>query len=56
MERLLTAQELADYLKRPKSTLYGWRYRGDGPRAIMVGRELRYRESDVERWLDQRSA
>ena len=52
MDRLWTTRELADYLMKPLGTLYGWRYRGEGPPAIKVGRELRYRESDVQDWLD----
>ena len=53
MDRLMSADELAEYLSRPKATLYAWRYRGEGPLAIRVGRELRYRESDVLAWLDR---
>lgn len=49
---LLTTAELAGYLRVPRSTLYGWRYRGVGPPAIRVGRHLRYRTCDVERWLE----
>ena len=51
MERLLSARELAEYLGRPLATIYSWSYRGEGPPGIKTGRELRYRESDVERWL-----
>jgi excisionase family DNA binding protein len=51
-DALLTSEEVAVYLRVPRSTLYGWKYRGDGPRAIRVGRLLRYRSSEVERWLD----
>ena len=46
----LTPDELAARLRVPKATLYQWRYRGEGPRAIKVGRHLRYRLADVERW------
>ena len=51
LERLLTVQELADYLAVPVATLYQWRYRRDGPPGFRVGRHLRYRTSDVEDWL-----
>jgi excisionase family DNA binding protein len=51
-DALLTSEEVAAYLRVPRSTLYGWKYRGDGPPAIRVGRLLRYRSSEVERWLD----
>jgi excisionase family DNA binding protein len=49
---LLTTEDVASYLRVPRSTLYGWRYRGGGPSAIRVGRHLRYRSTEVERWLD----
>jgi len=51
-ELLYTADELALMLKVPKSTLYGWRYHKKGPPGIAVGRYLRYRKLDVERWLE----
>ena len=54
--RLLSATELADYLAVPVATLYAWRYRGEGPPAMRVGRYLRYRWSDVQRWLELRAA
>jgi excisionase family DNA binding protein len=49
---LLTPDEVAHWLGKPKATLYAWRSRGIGPRGIRVGNALRYRRSDVERWLD----
>ncbi len=51
--RLLDIDEVADYLGIPKNTLYKWRVDGKGPRAIKVGKHLRFRRSDVETWLDQ---
>lgn len=51
--RLLRTPEVSEWLGIPVSTLYQWRYRGVGPRAIRVGRHLRYRPSDVEAWLDR---
>ncbi len=50
---LLTPTELAELLKIPVKTLYGWRYEHRGPAAVKVGRHLRYRETDVNRWLDE---
>ena len=54
--RLLSVTELAEYLAVPVATLYAWRYRGEGPPALRVGRYLRYRWSDVQRWLELRVA
>ena len=53
-DELLTVQQLAELLKVPVATVYRWRYRGDGPRGIRVGRYVRYRLSDVEAFLDSR--
>lgn len=57
LEPLLTVPELATYLGVPVATIYGWRYRGDGPPGFRVGRYLRYRWGDVEAWMtEQRQA
>jgi excisionase family DNA binding protein len=48
----MTTREVADYLRVPLNTLYQWRHRGTGPRAGRVGKYLRYRRADVDRWID----
>ena len=53
-ERLLTAEELADFLDLPIKTLYAWRYRGEGPVGFRVGKHIRYRWTDVEAWIQDR--
>ena len=55
MTELLTPQQLSDYLKVPVATLYQWRTQGTGPKASRVGRHLRYRLADVDRWVDSRA-
>ena len=40
---LLTPDDVARWLGKPKATLYAWRSRGLGPRGIRVGNALRYR-------------
>ena len=40
------------YLGIPVRTIYDWRLSGRGPRAVHVGRALRYRVCDVQAWLD----
>lgn len=50
-ERLLSVQELADYLEVPVKTIYTWRHRNTGPRGFRIGKHLRFRWSDVEHWL-----
>lgn len=55
-ERLLTVDEVAEWLGVPVGTIYAWRYRSTGPASYKVGRHVRFRRTDVERWLeDQRT-
>lgn len=56
LERLLSADEVAEFLRIPVSTLYQWRHRGCGPEAYRVGRHLRYDPSAVQAWLDDHRA
>lgn len=53
--KLLSTSEVAEYLGVPIGTLYRWNYFGTGPRPIKVGRHLRYRERDVESWLEDQA-
>lgn len=56
LDRLLTVEDLAEYLNVPIATIYAWRYRGKGPKGFRVGRHLRFREGDVERRLSDQLA
>jgi predicted DNA-binding transcriptional regulator AlpA len=53
---LLSSFETADYLGVPRQTLAVWRARKPpaGPAFSRVGRYVRYRKSDIDRWLDTR--
>lgn len=55
-DRLITVQELSDYLGVPVATLYQWRYRGEGPEGFRVGRHVRYRWNEVEAWIEAQLA
>jgi len=52
LEPVLTTSELAEYLGVHVRAIYDLRADGRGPSGIRVGRELRYRVSDVVCWLD----
>ncbi|MCH7583466.1 MAG: helix-turn-helix domain-containing protein [Acidobacteria bacterium] len=54
LDRLLTVEELADYLGVPIATLYQWRHRREGPPGFRVGRYIRYHRNDVEQWIRDR--
>jgi len=56
LEPIISAQELAEYLGVPVATIYAWRYRRQGPPGSRVGRHVRFRWSDVERWIEDRIA
>jgi excisionase family DNA binding protein len=51
--RLMSVDELAAYLGVPKKTVYGC-WRQWGLRGYRVGRYLRFRERQVEEWLQSR--
>jgi hypothetical protein len=50
---LASPREVADFLQVPERTLTEWRYRRVGPLYARVGRHVRYRWDDVEKWLDE---
>lgn len=54
LDRLLTVEDLAEYLGVPVATLYAWRYHRQGPPGFRVGRHLRYRRSDIHEWISLR--
>jgi excisionase family DNA binding protein len=52
---VLTIDELAEYLKVPKSTLYKLALEGAVP-GQKVGRHWRFRKETIDRWLEQSQA
>jgi excisionase family DNA binding protein len=48
---IMTAAEVAEYLRVPLKSLYTWRYTHDGPPSARVGKYLRYRRTEVDEWL-----
>ncbi len=53
---VLTLSQLAAQLGVTVQTLYDLRSQGRGPRGFRVGRELRFRVSEVDAWLAQLEA
>jgi excisionase family DNA binding protein len=53
---LLSVLEVAALLQVPVKTLYQWRFRGEGPIAMRIGRYLRFDPRDVEAWVESRKA
>lgn len=48
---LLTPADVEAEWQIPIATLYRWRHKRLGPKAIKIGRHLRYRRSDLEAFL-----
>ena len=54
MLRLLTQSEAARVLRLSERTLERMRVSGTGARFVRCGRSIRYRLSDIERWIAAR--
>ena len=48
----VSPEDLAERLGNTPDTLANWRWRGDGPPYVRVGRRIRYRLTDLAEWLD----
>ena len=55
MQDLLDTPTLATELNASEPTIISWRRLGTGPDFIRVGRMIRYRRTDVDRWLQERT-
>ncbi len=56
VEPVLTLSELAAAMAVSVQTLYDLRSKGRGPRGFRVGRELRFRRSEIDAWLSRLEA
>lgn len=52
MEKLMTLEEVAEYLRLSKGTVYRMANSGKIP-ASKVGNQWRFRKEDVDQWLEQ---
>ena len=50
--QLLTIEQVATQLQVPVETLYYWRSKKTGPQALKVGKYLRYRQAEVDAWIE----
>jgi excisionase family DNA binding protein len=51
-DEIMSLKDVCAYLKLAKSTAYLLAQRGDLP-ASVVGRQLRFRKTKIDQWLDQ---
>jgi len=52
-QRLMTVEEIAEYLQVKPSTIYQWTHTGYIPH-IKLGNRVRFRLSQVDRWVEKR--
>lgn len=55
-KQLLNEVEAAEEIAIQPQTLSAWRCRGFGPPFLKIGRSVRYRRSDLESWMESRTA
>ena len=53
-QEILTIEELSEYLRIPRSTLYKLCQEGRIP-SQKVGRHWRFRKQTIDQWLDEKS-
>jgi predicted DNA-binding transcriptional regulator AlpA len=54
MGNLLTTHQAAERIGWAANTLEKKRVYGEGPRFLKLGRSVRYREEDLEDWIEAR--
>ena len=50
---ILMEKDAAETVAIGYSTLRKHRYEGTGPKYIRIGRSIRYKRIDIEKWLDE---
>ena len=51
MDKLYKSKDAAEYLGLTVQALERMRHRGDGPTFVQQGRFVRYRQADIEAWV-----
>jgi len=51
--QLLTTREVASLLKVAPATLVDWRHSRQGPKYYKMGREIRYKLTDIAEWEEK---
>ncbi len=56
MSKLLTQKDLIDYLQVTRQTIYQWRRRGIFPKPYQIGKFLRWKQEDIDQFVNQHTA
>lgn len=52
--RLLDVADLAGHLHKTRQAIYMLRHKGELPPAIVIGRVLYWRQSDIDAWIESK--
>ena len=55
LEQLYNEKETAKLLSMSVKTLQRYRYTGGGPIYVKLGKSVRYKESDIEKYVSERT-
>jgi excisionase family DNA binding protein len=53
-DRMMTVDDLAEYLGLPPATIYKQRSEGTGPPGFRIGKYVRWKRSEVDAWLESK--
>ena len=53
-KRTYTTEEAAEYLGLSPATLEAWRFRGEGPAFLKMGKAVRYRQDHLDSFEESR--
>lgn len=53
MSKLLTQQDVINYLQVTRQTIYTWRRQGIFPKPYQIGRNLRWKQEDIDQFVGQ---
>lgn len=51
--QLLTREQAATFLQFSVKTLANWAVTGAGPRLVKIGGRVRYRQADLDKWIEK---
>lgn len=51
--QILDTRDAADFLGLSPHTLERWRWSGNGPRFLKMGKAVRYRRADLENYIER---
>ena len=54
LQRLMTVEEIADYLQVKPSTIYQWTHTGFIPH-VKIGNPVKFKMSQIDRWIEKRA-